>query len=198
MIFMDDYKGKCIGFTLIELMITLAVSGIVMSIGIPSFDQTIKNSRLTTNINELVTSLNLARSEAVKRNQPVTIKKLGSEWEAGWTVFTDFDGDGIKEAGDILLRTYGVLPQNFTLRSTPSYTNRITFRESGKSANGSFVLCENSDGNNIPEKNNSRLLIVNNVGRARMGTDVNKNGVPEKKVNDLGTEITSCTVSPFT
>lgn len=186
------------GFTLIELLITVAISGVLMGVGVPSFNEVIKNSRLTTNINELATSLNLARSEAVKRNQPVTIRKSGLEWEAGWIVFTDFDGDGLQESGDILLRAYGALPNDFTLRSTPSYTNRITFRESGKSANGSFVLCENNDGNNIPEKKSSKLLIVNSVGRARMGTDVDNNGIPEKVVDDLGTEITSCTESPFT
>ena len=183
------------GFTLIELLITIVIVGLIASIGIPSFTQTIRNSRLTTNINELVTSLNFARSEAVKRNQAVTIRKFGAEWETGWTVFVDVDGDGdgIPEgdAGDTVLRRYGAMPNNFTLRSTA--VNRLTYRASGISATGSFVLCENSDGNNVPEANTSRLVIINNVGRVRMGSDNNNNGIPEETD---GTEITSCTV-PF-
>jgi len=187
------------GFTLIELLVTIVIVAIVATIGIPSFIQTIRSSRLTTNINELVTSLNFARSEAVKRNQAITIRKSGAEWESGWTIFVDLDndGDGIPEGdvNDTLLRSYGPMPNNFTLRTTPVYTNRITFQASGISANGSFVLCENSDGNNVPEANTSRLVIINTVGRVQMGIDSNNNGIPEK--ND-GTEITSCTVSPFT
>jgi type IV fimbrial biogenesis protein FimT len=195
--FIDEksiHYGK--GFTLIELMMTISIAVIVLTIGVPSFTQTINNSRLTTNINELVTSLNYARSEAVKRNQPVTVRKTGAQWESGWTIFTDLDGDGNQEAGDTLLRTYQAMSNNFTLRgTTPAYTNRITYKADGTSANGSFVLCDNSDGNNAPEANTSRLILINTVGRSRMGTDIDGDGIPEK---DDGSEITSCTVSPFT
>ena len=187
---MTDKKG----FTLIELLVTIAIAAIVATIGIPSFSQSIRNSRLTTNINELVTSLNFARSEAIKRNQPVTVLKSGAQWESGWTVFTDLDGDGIKDASDTVLRTYGSLSNNFTLRGTTGFVNRVTYQASGISANGSFVLCDNSDGNNIPEANTSRVVIINSVGRVRMGADSDNDGIPEK--NDG--EITSCTVSPFT
>lgn len=192
---LNIYNFNALGFTLVELMIVLAIAGIVMTVGIPSFSQSITNSRLTTNINELVTSLNLARSEAVKRNQPVTIRKISTEWESGWSIFTDADGDGVQEAGDTLLKTYGAMPDDYTLRgTTPGFTNRITFKASGLSGNGSFVLCDNSDSNNVPEANTSKLVIVNTVGRVRMGVDVDSNGVPEKAD---GSEITSCTVSPF-
>ena len=57
---------KSSGFTLVELMITLAIAGILVAVGIPSFNSTISDSRLTSYANEFVTALNLARSEAIK------------------------------------------------------------------------------------------------------------------------------------
>lgn len=181
------------GFTLIELLVTLAIAGIVMSVGIPSFNETIKNGRLTSHINELVTSLNFARSEAVKRNQLVSVKKAGTQWESGWSVFTDSDGDGDKEAGDVLLRTYGAAPSSFTLRGSANY---ITYQASGMLKGGNdvfFVLCDNSDANNMPEANTSRLVIVNKIGRAGVGQDSDNNDIPEIQ---NGTNILSCTTLP--
>jgi len=197
---MLTYKNKRFykkGFTLIELLITIAIAGIVASIGIPSFNQTIRNSRLTTNINEFITSLNFARSEAVKRNQTITVRKSGTEWESGWTVFVDLDGDGNGivegDVNDTVLRTYGTIASNLTLRA--SGINRVTYRPSGMSGNSSFVLCDNSDGNNTPEAYTSRLILINSVGRVRMGPDSDNDGIQEK---EDGAEIVSCTVSPFT
>ncbi len=196
---MDTYQQKnsfLKGFTLVELLITIAIASMVATIGMPSFTQTIRNSRLTTNANELVTSLSFARSEAVKRNQTITIRRAGTEWESGWTVFVDLDGDGngIPEGDttDTVLRVYAGLPDNYTLRSTG--INRVTFQASGISGNGSFVLCENSDGNNIPEANTSKVVIINSVGRVRMGIDADDDGIPEKD----GGELASCIISPFT
>lgn len=61
------------GFTLIELMITLAVLGIILGLGVPSFNNYIMSSRLTSLTNELVTATHFARSEAIRLNRPVTL-----------------------------------------------------------------------------------------------------------------------------
>ncbi len=181
-----------------ELMVTIAIAGILLGVAIPSFTFIISSNRLTTCANELVTALNLARSEAIKRGQPVTIKRISDtsgDWRSGWTIFTDLDGDGTLDVAnsDTLLRTYAALPPSFTLRGT--YVNRITYQASGISANGSFVICDNSDNNNIPEANTSKLITVNSIGRPHIGIDIDKDGIPEK---DDGTEINSCINSPFT
>lgn len=188
--------SRSLGVTLAELMITIAIVAIVTAIAIPNFTQIIRKNRLTTHINELIVFLTFARTEAIKRNEAITIRTTGAEWESGWIVFRDLDGDGNGIAqgdlNDTVLRVHEALPNNFTLRSTG--INRVTYRSSGISGNGSFVLCDNSDGNNIPEANTSRLIIINIVGRVRMGADSNGNGIQEKFG---GNDITSCITSPF-
>lgn len=191
------------GFTLLELMITIAIAGILIGIAIPSFTSIISSNRLTAHANELVTALNLARNEAVKRGVSVTVRKVddnsstnkgaGANWEDGWDVFTDADSDGNFEAGDILIRTYDPLKFSYTLRGN-NFSNFIRFTSTGQSnTNGSFVICDNSDGNNVPEANTSRLIIINSVGRARMGLDSNDDGIPNTDTTaTAASNITSC------
>ncbi len=79
-----------------ELMVTIAIAAILVGIAIPSFTSIIASNRLTTSANELVTALNLARSEAVKRGIQVTVRRKGTtskQWENGWDVFVDSDGN---------------------------------------------------------------------------------------------------------
>lgn len=90
--------NKQSGFTLVELMITLAIAAILLTIGVPSFNTLMQNSRLTTSTNDLIGALNLARSEAVTRELRVTVCKSADQatcntsvtgWQQGWIVFTD-------------------------------------------------------------------------------------------------------------
>ena len=66
-------KGNHSGFTLIELMTTLLVAGVVLGIGIPVFNEFVATNRMASGVNDLTSSLHLARTEAVKRRVNVTI-----------------------------------------------------------------------------------------------------------------------------
>lgn len=90
------------GYTLIELMMTVFIAAIVLSLGVPAFTDTLRNNRLTTQSNDLVTALNLARAEAVKRRANVTVCPssdqstcTGSAWQDGWIVRDDGSGNVI-------------------------------------------------------------------------------------------------------
>lgn len=93
------------GFTLLELMFALAVLGILLGIGVPSFITLTQNNRVTTQTNDLVTALNLARSEAIRRGEPATVEAVDptSSFAGGWCVYV---GTGGCSNADNVLRIY--------------------------------------------------------------------------------------------
>lgn len=97
------------GFTLIELMVTIAVAAILLTIAVPGFQALVQNNRATTLANELTTALNLARSEAVRRGQMISVcaADSGNDWEDGWRVEL---GDDCNAADDDILRIWDAPP----------------------------------------------------------------------------------------
>lgn len=87
--------GDMRGFTLIELMVTLTVLAIVLSLAAPSFASLMASNRMSTQTNEFIVALNLARSEAVRRGQAVTLLSNDDDnYSKGWKVFPDKNGNG--------------------------------------------------------------------------------------------------------
>ncbi len=92
------FMKKNTGFTMIELMLVIAIAAVLMSIAIPAFKTATRNSCMTTSVNLLVTAVQLARSEAVKRRQDVRLKAgapgepaggSANQWGGGWHVWFD-------------------------------------------------------------------------------------------------------------
>ncbi len=153
-----------LGFTLIELLITISIAGVLLAIAIPSFTSSIVSNRLTASANELVSALNLARSEAIKRGEQVTVESIGStsgQWDSGWNVFVDinkngaFNDDGdttlCEPTEDCLVRTTTDVPTGYTLRvgTTTNFKDFIAYLPSGLSTvvaatADAFKLCSNS------------------------------------------------------
>lgn len=88
------------GFTIIELMVTVVVLGIVLAFAVPNLRQFIMSNRMTSNLNLLSSNLAMARSEAIKQNVPVVLCPTGGGstctgdgWESGWLAYADRDRD---------------------------------------------------------------------------------------------------------
>ena len=157
------------GFTLLELMITLAIAAILSSLAAPSFSNMIKDNRMTTQYNELLASLSTARSEAIKRGITITLCKsndlatpaCGGNWQDGWIVFVDDGDDGTFDVGtDELLKVHSALSGGNNLNYNG---DEIRYSPDGlaQGFNGTFTLCD--DRGNADRKG----LIVSNTGRAR-------------------------------
>lgn len=97
------------GFTLIELMIVLALVAIVASFAVPSFSTMIANGRIASYSNDVVGVLAYARAEAVKRGRIIRVAPVsGADWASGAVAWTDENGDGARQAGEILRQTAAV------------------------------------------------------------------------------------------
>src|SRR5688572_3370131 len=98
------------GFTLFELLIVLAIAAILLGLGAPSFSDFRRNARLTSAANDLLAAAQLARTEAIKRQVPVSIcpaAGVGADtvcgttrYERGWITFVDENGDCARQEGD--------------------------------------------------------------------------------------------------
>ncbi|MCW8891625.1 MAG: GspH/FimT family pseudopilin [Sedimenticola sp.] len=145
------------GFTLIELMMTVIILGIVLAIGVPSFSTIISNNRLVDSANEFATALSLARTTAIKEGAGAVIQAPTSapstnEWGKGFTVsvWTDTDNDNVVDSGEVgtTVRTFGEFDSTVSLDSTTG-VKTLAFLHTGQ-LNGTsaltFNLCDTRTG----------------------------------------------------
>lgn len=119
-------QRKVTGFTLIELMITIAIASIFALIAIPSMSQMAKSNAVSSYTNSIFNSILLAKSEASKRSDTITLET--TDWSLGWQM----------KQGATILRNFDALPAIYTL-STSQNISSIGFRADGTSTyNGTF------------------------------------------------------------
>ncbi|HKJ75773.1 MAG TPA: GspH/FimT family pseudopilin [Gammaproteobacteria bacterium] len=137
------------GFSLIELLVTLAVAALLLSFAVPGFSGLIHDSRLTTAANNFVAAVTLARSEAIKRGREVTVTAAGptagDEWGNGWTVWADLDDDGTVDAGETL-RVGGPFQPSVDLDSTTDDSEYVFSALGAVDSGDTLQLCDDRTG----------------------------------------------------
>jgi len=164
------------GFTLIELMVTLVLVVVVMTLGVPSFQALIRNNRLATGVNEWVAAAQLTRSEAIKRGVRVTLCKSADGancaadggFEKGWIVFSDPNNNAKVDMGEELIRIFGAVAvgSDLSLTGNTPVANYVSYTAdgvarllSGAFQAGTLTVCM---------KPKARQIVINNVGRIKV------------------------------
>jgi type IV fimbrial biogenesis protein FimT len=159
------------GFTLIEMLMTMAIAAILLAIAVPSFKYVTNSNRIAGEINGLLGDLQFARSEAIKdgRNVTVCVSTTGTScanstaWQNGWIVFSDPTNTGVVDAGEVIYRKQSAFSGTDTFISTG--ITLVTFtREgyvSGGVPNNTLIALHDSTNNNAW----TRCLSITFVGQ---------------------------------
>lgn len=167
------------GFTLIELMVTLALVAIMMTLAVPGLNTLLANQRLSSTASDLQTSAMQARSTALKLNQRVIVQPAGSdggfsssgEWKYGWHIFEDKNNNNAYESTgsgiETLVLTQEAPPADVTITKYSGTNNFFGYDGSGflapinGSANGTWRISSTKTAR-------QKCLIIELSGRARL------------------------------
>jgi len=156
------------GFTLVELLITLSILAIVLTMAIPAFSEATDSVRRRTQVNQLLADLNFARNRAITSRRTVSLcaGKTSCDGIARWkdqvVIFDDLDGNGRLDGNELPLRVS-------TLAGTYEWNwgnfrnqRHMSFKPDGTthSLNGTFTLCR--------ENQALHKIVINATGRMRL------------------------------
>lgn len=175
---MEKSRTSSCGFTLLELLVAMSLILMIMAWAGPAMSEIVVSIKMKAGAQAIFDTLELARSEAVKRNGRVVICKSatgmacerGAGWEQGWIVFQDINNNAMLDGGESLLHREHALHQTLRVRGNMPVQDYVSYTAFGKSKltsgafqAGTFTVCPNSG-----SAAEARQVIINSAGRPRM------------------------------
>jgi type IV fimbrial biogenesis protein FimT len=128
-------------FSLVELLVVITIIGILLGLGAPSYRYVTNTNRVATEVNGLLGDMMLARSEAIKQGINVSVcpsvtpytscTNLGTTWQTGWIVFSDYSANGVVGGNDLILRVQTALSGTDTMTPDNNSVTFVTFNREG-------------------------------------------------------------------
>src|SRR5476649_665217 len=195
---MDSSRHR--GFTLIELMVTVALVGILLAAVIPNMRTFLRNDQLSGGVNDILHSIQVARTEAIKR-QNGNVVVCGTSTPTvpdgamtcdyatfkGWFVFQDTNGNWQHDAAEPVIERHGLLDTNLTVK-TDANARIVSFAPSGfanpaglKVPMRTLVVCDSRGVQQVGNTATARALFITTTGRARASStwqDVKNTALP--------------------
>ena len=162
------HRSQNFGFSLVELMITLVVLGIVMSVAVPNFIGMIDRNKVVEAGNRLTSNIKQVRSEAIKRNSPIALKSnVTYQWHQGWEMYAgDFAGGDAVAGDEVPIQVVAASNDSVTITGDSQAGMWLSFFANGMLNEGNttatFVICNNGDAAT------GRILTVDRGGRTRI------------------------------
>ncbi len=171
--------GNACGVSLTELLLVLAIATVLLAMAVPSMGAMLVAQKAASLTNHLVSSLHLARGEAIKRNARAVVCKSGDGvqcvtsggWEQGWIVFHDANNNAQLDEGEVVVRQQGPAGGGLRLRGNLPVANYVSYTASGSAKMtsgafqaGTFTLCPDVAG----FAGEVRQIILGGPGRPRV------------------------------
>lgn len=170
------------GFTLIELMIALAIISILLGTALPSFEDHLNKQKMIAENAKLRGLLQHSRVTAIEENIKITVCpttdqiQCNRDWSDGYMAFVDTNGDRALGPKDLLIGYNQIQSEKITLR-WKAFGHKYSFQwhETGitNHQNGSFEFCF------VEKPKLSRALIITKAGRIRASKDENSDEIHE-------------------
>ncbi len=171
------------GFTLLELLVALAIAAIAMGFAVPGMQTLVQNYQTKSALNDLRTGIHIARHTAINKNTNVIICPRRGDvcgprntWHAGALIFEDRDNNRARSDGDVIVAQINPITSGQIFWRAFRSRSYLQFTGSGLTAwqNGNLLYCPHSG-----EPEQARQLILNVAGRTYLSQDRDGNGIHE-------------------